>query len=190
MFLQRHTQQLRWWVVVLLPEREAGFWNCFTAVPVFLMNVLLCYCSKEEGKSTNWVVPITNENYLNLLNKKLCIQHTSSIMFTNLIVKTVKEIAVLFTCYILKKLKEHYNFSLQIFQLGVVACTCNPATWRLNFRTAWVRDHWHAVVYVDQVSVLSLVSTWSLWRNSQWTGFDSEVRLGTGRKRSMQKYPH
>ena len=75
-------------------------------------------------------------------------------------------------------------------QLGVVACTCNRATSRLNLRTAWVRDHYQAVVYVDQVSMLSLVSTWSLWRNSQCTGFDSEVRLGPGRKRSRQKYPH
>ena len=75
-------------------------------------------------------------------------------------------------------------------QPGVVACTCNVATYRLNLRTAWVRDHYRSVVYVDQVSMLSLVSTWSSWRNSRCTGFDSEVRTGPGRKRSRQKYPH
>ena len=26
-------------------------------------------------------------------------------------------------------------------QPGVVACTCNPATWRLCVRAAWVRNH-------------------------------------------------
>ena len=79
---------------------------------------------------------------------------------------------------------------LYLCQPGVVACTCNVATYRLNLRTAWVRDHYWSVVYVDQVSMLSLVSTWSSWRNSRCTGFDSEVRTGPGRKRSRQKYPH
>lgn len=73
--------------------------------------------------------------------------------------------------------------------LGVVACTCNLATQRLNFRTAWVRDHYRAVVYVDQASALSSVSTWSAYGNVCCTRFDNEERTGPGRKRSRQKFP-
>ena len=86
--------------------------------------------------------------------------------------------------------KYGFTHHSQRFQPGVVACTCNVATYRLNLWTAWVRDHYGAVVYVDQVSVLSLVSTWSSWRNLRCTGFDSEVRTGPGWKHSRQKYPH
>ena len=79
---------------------------------------------------------------------------------------------------------------LTIEQLGTVACVCNLATWKLNSRTAWVRDHWRSVAYVDQASTLSSVSTWYVRRNSNLTRFDSEERSGPGRKRSRQKFSH
>ena len=46
-------------------------------------------------------------------------------------------------------------------RLGVVACSCNPATWRSGLRTVWGRGSCSPVCYVDRASALSSASIWS-----------------------------
>ena len=47
-----------------------------------------------------------------------------------------------------------------LFQPGVVAHACNPVAWRLGLLNGLRAGFLGVIVYVDQVSALSLASTW------------------------------
>ena len=78
----------------------------------------------------------------------------------------------------------------QAHKPSVMACTCNPATWEARLSNGLSSSPCMDYHYVEQVSNLSIVSTWSLGRNSRCTRLDNEERTGPGRKRSRQKFPY
>ena len=62
----------------------------------------------------------------------------------------------------LKKGEQIINVKIDLrSRLGVVACSCNPATWRSGLRTVWGRGSCSPVCYVDRASALSSASIWS-----------------------------